>query len=89
MLCRKQPLRDILAISPLTARPKVFATARCAHGWLESETSSVNFKPTMMFQTRTFSFPLANTGPVAMDFAWSVAAAGPGHGRNVGNGDWS
>ena len=65
----------------MTARPKVFATARCAHGWLESETSSVNFKPTMMFQTRTFSFPLANTGPVAMDFAWSVAAAGPGQGH--------
>jgi hydrocephalus-inducing protein len=30
------------------------------------------FRPTMMFQTRTFTFPLENTGLCAMDFSWRV-----------------
>lgn len=38
----------------------------------QSETAPIAFKPTMMFQTRTFAFPLKNLGDARMPFAFEV-----------------
>ncbi|KGL84882.1 Hydrocephalus-inducing protein, partial [Tinamus guttatus] len=34
------------------------------------DTDTIQFKDTLLFQTRTFTFPLLNTGNVALEYAW-------------------
>jgi hypothetical protein len=41
-------------------------------GKYECSTAPIRFRPTMMFQTRSFSFPLHNKGLGALPFSWSV-----------------
>lgn len=50
----------------------VQVTAASDDARYECDVSPVNFRPTMMFQTRAFSFPLKNTGGAHLDFKWSV-----------------
>lgn len=38
----------------------------------ELDLSAINFRPTMMFQTRAFTFPLTNTSTAQMDYKWAV-----------------
>ena len=40
----------------------------------ECRTTAVPFKETMMLQTRTFVFPLTNTGSVPMTYQWRLAS---------------
>ena len=51
---------------------------------VECDAGPINFKPTVMFQTRMFNFNMKNTGLGAVDYKWavqhpdgSVDAAGP------------
>lgn len=51
---------------------------------VECDAGPINFKPTVMFQTRLFNFNMKNTGLGAVDYKWaiqhpdgSVDAAGP------------
>ena len=48
--------------------------AKCEYAQVECETSSLTFKPTMMFQVRSHTFPLTNTGAVALHYRWRVSA---------------
>lgn len=61
--------------APPAEMPSLQLTAKCAFGTLECTTTAVAFRPTMMFQTRTFSFPLKNTGGVSLRYAWAMGAA--------------
>ncbi|NXC39739.1 HYDIN protein, partial [Penelope pileata] len=45
------------------------------------DTSTIRFKETLLFQTRTFPFRLSNTGNVALEFSWM---ADVGDGRAAG-----
>ncbi|XP_068272114.1 olfactory receptor 14I1-like [Nyctibius grandis] len=38
------------------------------------DTDSIQFKETLLFQTRTFTFQLFNTGNVALEYTWVVVA---------------
>jgi hydrocephalus-inducing protein len=49
---------------------RLFAVADMAKP--ECDDSAINFRPTMMFQTRAFTFPLRNTSTAQMDFKWAV-----------------
>jgi|AntAceMinimDraft_5_1070358.scaffolds.fasta_scaffold138863_1 hydrocephalus-inducing protein len=49
---------------------RVFAVADNAR--YECDTKPITFRPTMMFQTRTHSFPLKNTSSARLDFGFSV-----------------
>lgn len=60
-------------VVPGTAREiglKVFAVADNAR--YEASVSSVTFRPTMMFQARSFGFSLKNTSTAKMELAWSL-----------------
>ncbi|NXS93719.1 HYDIN protein, partial [Jacana jacana] len=37
------------------------------------DTDTIQFKETLLFQTRIFSFPMSNTGNVALEYTWMVA----------------
>ena len=39
---------------------------------VECDASPINFKPTIMFQTRLFNFTLKNTGLGKVDYKWAV-----------------
>lgn len=39
---------------------------------VECDTGPINFKPTVMFQTRTFNFNLKNAGLSNVDYKWAV-----------------
>lgn len=41
-------------------------------GKYECSTAPIRFRPTMMFQTRSFNFPLHNKGLGALPFSWTV-----------------
>eukprot|EP00698_Gefionella_okellyi_P022526 TRINITY_DN7486_c0_g1_i1.p1 TRINITY_DN7486_c0_g1~~TRINITY_DN7486_c0_g1_i1.p1 ORF type:complete len:4186 (-),score=1237.39 TRINITY_DN7486_c0_g1_i1:99-12656(-) len=43
---------------------------------LEVALQEILFKPTLMFQTRGYTFPLKNTGKVAVPFEWSITRSG-------------
>eukprot|EP01083_Nonionella_stella_P030807 84379_1 len=52
---------------------RVFGSAVVDHGQLECDMSDVKFRPTMMFQTRVFKFPIKNTGPTTLVYSWNFA----------------
>ncbi len=52
---------------------KVFAVADNPR--FECDAKPILFRPTMMFQTRSYSFPLKNTSTAKMDFKFFVATA--------------
>ena len=54
---------------------KVYAVADNAKYECEASSRPIVFRPTMMFQTRTFSFPLKNTSKAQLSFAWQVRLA--------------
>lgn len=39
---------------------------------IECDAGPINFKPTVMFQTRVFNFNMKNTGLGAVDYIWVV-----------------
>ena len=39
---------------------------------VDCEASPITFKPTVMFQTRLFTFPLKNSGLGKVDYKWAV-----------------
>lgn len=39
---------------------------------VECDTGPINFKPTVMFQTRLFNFNIKNTGLGTVDYKWAV-----------------
>ena len=39
---------------------------------VEYDTGPINFKPTVMFQTRLFNFNIKNTGLGTVDYKWAV-----------------
>ena len=39
---------------------------------VECDTGPINFKPTVMFQTRLFKFTIKNTGLGTVDYKWAV-----------------
>uniref|UniRef100_A0A8C3KHX2 HYDIN axonemal central pair apparatus protein n=1 Tax=Calidris pygmaea TaxID=425635 RepID=A0A8C3KHX2_9CHAR len=43
------------------------------HAKFQLDTDTIQFKETLLFQTRIFSFPLSNTGNVALEYTWMVA----------------
>ena len=45
-------------------------------------TSEATFRPTMMFQSRLFKFPLRNTSTVAFVYDWNVLMTLPEHVEN-------
>lgn len=49
---------------------KVFAVADNAR--YECSVSAITFRPTMMYQARSFSFTLKNTSTAKLEFAWAV-----------------
>ena len=61
---------EVVVAQPNTL--KVFAVADNARYECEAAQKPIVFRPTMMFQTRTYSFPLKNTSKAQMQFAWRV-----------------
>uniref|UniRef100_H2YKD6 Uncharacterized protein n=1 Tax=Ciona savignyi TaxID=51511 RepID=H2YKD6_CIOSA len=51
---------------------ELFAWAKTDHAKFECETTSINFKDTLMFQARVFEFTMSNTGQVALSYDWQV-----------------
>ncbi|NWW42685.1 HYDIN protein, partial [Pedionomus torquatus] len=43
------------------------------HAKFQLDTDTIEFKETLLFQTRIFSFPLYNIGNVALEYTWMVA----------------
>ena len=43
---------------------------------VECDAGPINFKPTVMFQTRLFNFSLKNTGLGNVDYKWAVQTLG-------------
>ncbi|XP_074007853.1 hydrocephalus-inducing protein homolog [Numenius arquata] len=43
------------------------------HAEFQLDTDTIQFKETLLFQTRIFSFPLSNTGNVALEYTWMAA----------------
>ena len=39
---------------------------------VECDTGPINFKPTVMFQTRLFNFNIKNIGLGSMDYRWAI-----------------
>lgn len=39
---------------------------------VECDAGPINFKPTVMFQTRLFNFNMKNTGLGAVDYKWAI-----------------
>lgn len=39
---------------------------------VECDAGPINFKPTVMFQTRLFNFNMKNTGLGTVDFKWAI-----------------
>eukprot|EP00854_Cymbomonas_tetramitiformis_P000766 gene766-1240_t len=55
---------------------KVFMVADNARYECDHSTEKpVTFRPTMMYQARTYTFPLKNTSTAQMEFAWSIVPA--------------
>ena len=61
-----------LCLSPCCAPSQVFAIADNPR--YECDSKPILFRPTMMFQTRSFSFPLKNSSGAKMDFRFSVTS---------------
>eukprot|EP00965_Chrysotila_dentata_P185260 6115201-Pleurochrysis_carterae.AAC.1 len=52
--------------------PRLMLSVSCQYAQAECETSVLNFRPTMMFQTRSHTFELKNPGEVALRFRWRL-----------------
>ena len=50
-------------------------SAKSEYASVECETTSLAFRSTMMFQVRSHSFPLVNSGSVALHYRWRVTNA--------------
>ena len=63
---------------PAAAEPplQLLISGKCEFGALECETSTLAFRPTMMFQARSHTFELRNTGAVELSVAWHIEAEG-------------
>ncbi|KAL5467034.1 hypothetical protein EMCRGX_G031201 [Ephydatia muelleri] len=48
------------------------ASGVAAYTKYECSTSEVKFRDTLMFQTRAFSFPLKNVGPIPLAYKWTA-----------------
>lgn len=47
-------------------------SAVCDRAVYECKVKSVNFRPTMMFQTREFKFPIKNTSTINLNYKWHM-----------------
>ncbi|XP_054026269.1 hydrocephalus-inducing protein homolog [Dryobates pubescens] len=52
---------------------QLLLSAVVAYAEFQLDTAVVDFQDTFLFHTRTFSFPLSNTGSVALEYSWVEA----------------
>ncbi|NXA41620.1 HYDIN protein, partial [Eudromia elegans] len=74
-----RPLRKVIETDPEPAHTvleessrevELLLSAVVDYAEFKLETDTIQFKETWLFQTRTFSFPLFNTGSVALEYTW-------------------
>ena len=65
-----EPAFETVSQSEDSISLKVFAVADNAKP--ECDRGPINFKPTMMFQSRIYSFVLQNTSTAAMQYSWQI-----------------
>jgi len=72
-----EPEYELVAVEEGAApvMPRLLMNATCDYCALLCETPSVNFKSTMMFQTRTHTFPIQNTSEVELRFTFDIRAS--------------
>ena len=73
---KTEPAFETVSQSEDAISLKVFAVADNAKP--ECDTGPINFKPTMMFQSRVYSFALKNTSTAAMPYTWRVTGGPAG-----------
>ena len=63
---------------PAAAEPPLtlLVSGKCEYGVLECETSTLAFRPTMMFQARSHTFELKNAGAVELHVGWAIDTEG-------------
>lgn len=72
-----EPAHDVVEPSEGEASEpllKLSVAAKCDYADIGCETTSLAFRPTMMFQVRSHTFVLVNKGAVALDYRWKVTA---------------
>ena len=52
--------------------PRVQVSAACDNGKYDCPTPPILFRPTMMFQIRSFTFPLVNKSLTHLEYYWEV-----------------
>ena len=75
-----EPEYELVAVEEGAApvMPRLEMNATCDYCALLCETPSVNFKSTMMFQTRTHTFPIQNTSEVELRFTFDIRSSNGG-----------
>lgn len=62
----------LLAYIVCTIAPQVHATADTPRYECSAPSPAIVFRPTMMFQTRSFTFTLTNSALTALDYSWQI-----------------
>ncbi|QDZ25387.1 hypothetical protein HOP50_17g79270 [Chloropicon primus] len=73
---KEEPAFETISQSEGAIALKIFAVADNAKP--ECDAGPINFKSTMMFQSRVYSFSLKNTSTAAMPYSWEVTGGSPG-----------
>ncbi|XP_068024510.1 hydrocephalus-inducing protein homolog [Melanerpes formicivorus] len=68
---RAEPAHSVLGGS--SSELQLLLSAVVAYAEFQLDTAVVDFQDTFLFHTRTFSFPLSNTGSVALEYSWMEA----------------
>ena len=71
-----EPEEGAEADAPVDAPLQILVSGKCEYGALECETTSLAFRPTMMFQARSHTFELRNTGAVELHVGWAIDTEG-------------
>lgn len=80
MIAMAMPMHTpVVDCSLLVCCPLRQVTGAVDNARYSCEALPILFRPTMMFQARTFTFPLANTGLVPLRYAWRVLGASGGY----------
>ncbi|XP_074055255.1 hydrocephalus-inducing protein homolog isoform X3 [Macrotis lagotis] len=56
---------------------ELYVSAVVDYSSFRSQVKEVNFKDTLVFQTRVFEFHLTNTGPVQLEYTWLLSSDEP------------
>ncbi|XP_069113582.1 hydrocephalus-inducing protein homolog isoform X2 [Argopecten irradians] len=59
-------------VSDTTRQVDLLVTALCDYSKYKCKIEAVNYRDTLMFQTRVYDFTLSNKGTVQMDYSWQV-----------------